>query len=349
MKIQMSSNKKEKPKDINKVDWGTVFTDYVFEMSYKNGKWQESVIKPYGSIMIEPACTTLHYAQSVFEGQKIYKSKNSINLFRPNENLNRLNKSCERMCIPTFSEEKKKEIMIGLKTLVQMDKDWISEEPNSLYVRVFVFGDENFIGIRPSNTYKMMIILSPISAYLGGFKDIKLMIPTDYIRAVKGGSGMAKTSGNYAQTLLPVKDAKMRGYDQCLFLNTNGLITEASAANIFFIINNKVITPKLSGEILDGITRKSLIEIAKDKGYDVREEFMSIDHLLYDYEMGRIDEIFICGTAAAIVPVSELYYKENTLKPNQPIGKITTELYTELLNIQYGRIEDKHNWIVKIN
>lgn len=349
MIIETFTERKEKP-IVEDTDWGTVFSDWMLEINYKDGSWGEVVLKQYGPMTdIEPSNCTFHYSASVFEGAKAYRTENdNINLFRPDENLARINRSHERICIPQFTESDKERILDGLKQMLKFDKDWVPSFPNSLYIRHFTISTENFVGLRPAKTYRSMIIMTPVNQYLGGFKDIKLWVPTEYTRAVSGGIGGDKISGNYCGTLKPVEEAHRMGYDQVLYLTDKNVISEASAANIFFVIDDKLITPKLNGTILPGITRKSIIELAKYHKMDVREEFITIETLKYYYNHYRLNECFLCGTAACIVPVSEIYFDEDTIKPNQDIGEITKFMYKELTDIQYGKKPDPYNWVVKV-
>jgi len=329
-------------------NFGDVFTDHMIEMDYEEGEWGAIVIKPYGPITIEPSNCALHYGQSVFEGQKAYKVGDNINIFRPKDNLARLNKSQERMCIPKFTDEDLDKIFNGLLMLLRLDRNWVPEEPSALYIRHFTFATENFVGLRPSKTYKTMIILTPVPPYLNGFAPTKLWVPDHYTRASIGGVGEAKTSGNYAPTLMPVEEAHDKGYSNCLFLRDGGIITECAAANIFFVIRNKIITPKLDGTILHGITRDSVIKLAKLNSMDVEEKIITINDLMFEAYHGKLQEIFMCGTAACVIPVSELLYGDKIIKPIYDIGIKTKFMYEELTDIQYSRTEDTFGWVYKI-
>lgn len=346
MKIEMIEKRKPIPTNFS---FGTHFADYMLEMDYINGKWQEVVIKPYGSFEIEPSMSSLHYGQTCFEGQKCYRREDGgLNIFRPMDNFARLNKSHERMCMPLLTNDDIDRVYNGLKNLLRFNEKWVPKEPSSLYIRMHTFASENFIGIRSADKYKLFILCSPVPPYLNGFAPTKLMVPDNYIRAAKGGTGEAKSAGNYDGTLVPVREAHKKGYDNCLFLSEGKHISECSAANIFFVIDGTIITPKLDGTILHGITRDSIIKLAYLYGFDVREEYITIDHLFTEYHMYRLEEIFMTGTAAAVIPVEELYYKEETLKPNRKIGKITSFMYRNLTDIQYGRKRDPFNWVVKV-
>lgn len=350
MIIETLEKRKQIP-DMKDIGWGEIFTDHMLEINYENSSWGEVIIKPYGVMEdVEPSNCTFHYGASVFEGAKTFKCEdNSINLFRPFANLARINRSQERLCIPQFTKNDKQRILEGLIQMLKFDKDWIPSEPNSLYLRHFTISSENFVGLRPSKTYKSMIIMTPVGQYLGGFRDIKIWIPEEYTRAVKGGIGSAKASGNYSGTLKPVEIAHKMGYDQCIYLTEGGFISEASAANVFFVINDEIITPKLNDTILAGITRDSIITLAKDHGFVVKEVNITIDDLIVEHNRYKLQEAFLCGTAATIIPISELYYKEDTIRPIEKIGEFTEMMYKKLTDLQYGRVKDERGWITKIN
>jgi len=342
---------KRKPiPDFKNIGWGVFFADFMLEADYKKGKWQEPTIKPYGSFKIEPSMCCLHYGQSCFEGQKAYKRVDGgLNIFRPMDNFARLNKSHERMCMPELSSEYIDELFIGLKTLLQMNKDFVPDEKDgSLYIRMHTFANENFIGLRPSDTYKLFIICSPVPPYLNGFAPTKLMIPEHYTRASIGGTGEAKSAGNYDGTLVSVEEAHKLGYSNCLFLRDGGIITECSAANIFFVIKDKIVTPQLDGSILHGITRDSVIKLAKSHGFEVEEKIITINDLMFEAYHGNLKEILMTGTAACVIPVSELLYRSKVIKPEEEVGYFTEMMYMILTGIQYSRIKDPFDWVTKV-
>jgi len=237
----------------------------------------------------------------------------------------------------------------GLKELLILNKDWVPKEPSALYIRMHTFSSENFIGLRPSNEYKLFIICSPVPPYLNGFAPTKLMVPDFYTRASIGGTGEAKSAGNYDGCLVPVKEAHDKGYDNCLFLRDGGYITECSAANIFFVINNILITPKLDGTILHGITRDSIIKLSELHGFGVKKEFITINDLMFSAYHGNLEEILMTGTAACIIPVSELLYRDKIINPIHEVGTLARFMYEELTDIQYSRKEDLFGWVVKVN
>jgi len=348
--------KKTKTSHINEIDFenlgfGEVFSDHMFSMDYKNGEWTKQRIEPYGKIEFEPAMCTLHYAQAVFEGLKAFNTKDgSINIFRPEKNLERMNRSNERMCMPTID----KDVFFDAMTeLIKLERDWIPKDTgHSLYIRPFIFGTENFIGVHPSSTYRFMIILSPVGAYYKeGFNPVSLLVPDEYVRAVKGGVGEAKTAGNYAASLLPARIAQEKGFTQVLWLDGehHKYIDEVGTMNIFFVIDDEVITPPLEGSILPGVTRDTVLDLTGSWGMKVSERRISIDELIQSSKEGRLQEVFGTGTAAVISPVDEIQYRDTNININHGhIGPLARRLFDEITGIQYGEIPDTHGWIYNI-
>lgn len=350
IKIQKNQHPKQKPKE--KLGFGKFFTDHMFIMDYTKEKgWHDPRILPYGPIPFEPSCTCLHYSQEIFEGAKAYRTNaDEIQLFRPKENFRRLNKSCDRMCIPKIDEDLALEALI---TLIDLDRDWVPKEKGaSLYLRPFIIGTDNSLGAHSSSSYKFIIIMSPSGAYYAnGLSPVKILVETSYVRAVKGGTGDAKTGGNYSASLKAQDLAAEKGYEQVLWLDGvhRKYIEEVGAMNVFFYIGDKVITPKLNGSILPGITRKSVIELIKDKGITLEEKNISIDELLDYYKSGQLKEAFGSGTAAVISPIGELLYNDFPMKINNgKIGTLTQDLYDKLTGIQWGEIKDTKDWIVSV-
>jgi branched-chain amino acid aminotransferase len=337
--------------DFDTLGFGEVFTDHMFSMDYENGKWINPRIEPYGKIEFEPALCTLHYAQAVFEGLKAFHTKDSsINIFRPEKNLERMNRSNVRMCIPEIDLDM---FMEAMTELIKQDRDWIpTSKGYSLYIRPFVFGTDSFLGVHPSSTYRFMIILSPVGAYYKeGFNPVSLLVPDEYVRAVKGGVGEAKTAGNYAASLLPAQIAQEKGFTQVLWLDGehHKYIDEVGTMNIFFVIDDVVITPPLEGSILPGITRETALQLTKSWGMTVQEKRISIDEVIDANKQGRLQEVFGTGTAAVISPVGEIQYKDTNININDgEIGPIANRLFDEITRIQYGEIPDIHGWIYKI-
>ena len=311
IKIVKTTTPKEKPA-ANALGFGKYFTDHMFVMDYSVEKgWHDARIIPYGPFEFEPSCMVFHYGQSIFEGLKAYKGADGgVLLYRPYENMKRMNRSNDRLCIPQIDEDF---AVDAIRQLVLLDKDWIPEgEGTSLYIRPFVFGTDNALGVHPSHTYKFIVILSPVgSYYAGGLSPVKIWVESEYVRAVRGGIGAAKTAGNYAASLKAQEVAEKKGYSQVLWLDgvEQKYVEEVGAMNIFFKIGGEVVTPVLNGSILGGITRDSVIEVLRGSGYKVTERKISIDEVHEAYKNGKLEEVFGTGTAAVISPVGELCYK----------------------------------------
>ncbi|CDZ75351.1 putative branched-chain-amino-acid aminotransferase [Peptoniphilus sp. ING2-D1G] len=351
IKFEKNNNPKGKITDLNKLGFGKHFTDHMFIMDYnKDEGWHDARIVPYGDICLDPSAIVFHYGQTVFEGLKAYKNDGKVYLFRPDENFKRLNMSSERLCIPLLDEE------FALKALIKLidiERDWVPDDPGaSLYIRPFIISTSAFLGVKPSLEYKFIIILSPSGPYYkDGLKPVKIYVEDKYVRAVRGGMGMAKTGGNYAVSLKSQVEAEKSEYSQVLWLDgiERKYIEEVGAMNIFFVVNNKIITPALNGSILPGITRKSIIELLKIKEMDVEEKRISIDELVEAYDKGQLTEVFGTGTAAVISPVGELKYEDKIMKINNgEIGKISQELYDTLIDIQWGRTEGPEGWSLEV-
>jgi branched-chain amino acid aminotransferase len=352
LKIELSTNKREKPADESKLGFGHVFTDHMFVMDWDEGKgWHDAKIVPFGEVSMSPAATCLHYGQEVFEGMKAYRTEDGqIQLFRPEENFKRMNISCDRICIPTFDEDF---LLDALKKLVEIDADWVPYTyGTSLYIRPFIIGTEESLGAHSSTKYKFFIIMSPSGAYYaGGLAPVKIYVETKYVRATPGGTGFAKTGGNYAASLKAQDDAAAEGYSQVLWLDgvERKYVEEVGAMNVFFVLGDEVVTPALDGSILSGITRKSAIEIMRSWGLKVSERHLDIQELVDAYESGNLKEAFGTGTAAVISPIGELKYHDLKMEINHnEIGEISQKLYDELTGIQWGKVEDRFHWIVKV-
>lgn len=353
IRVELTSSPKTKPTDESNLGFGHFFTDHMFIMNYDNGQgWHNARIVPYGPLDLSPASMCLHYAQEVFEGLKAYRTAdNKIQLFRPEENFKRLNVSNERLVIPQVDVDFCVE---ALDKLVDIDKDWVPHSDGaSLYIRPFIIACDPFLGVRPADSYMFIIILSPSGAYYStGLNPVSIYVEQNYVRAVRGGMGFTKTGGNYAASLIGQDEAHKQNYSQVLWLDgvEKKYIEEVGAMNIFFIIDGEVVTPELQGSILSGITRKSAIELAKNWGMKVSEKRISIQEVADAYDAGKLDEVFGTGTAAVISPVGTLKWgdKVMTINNNQ-IGPISQKLYDTMTGIQYGRLEDKFNWIHKLN
>jgi branched-chain amino acid aminotransferase len=351
IKIIKNSTPKAKP-DQNSLGFGNYFTDHMFIMDYTKGiGWHDPRVVPYGPLELDPSAMVFHYAQETFEGLKAYKAiDGSIQLFRVRDNLKRLNISNDRVCIPQIDE---KMMFEAIKTLIEVDRDWIPSAPGtSLYVRPFVIATDPYLGVRPASTYKFMVILSPVGAYYKeGLNPTKIYVEDKYVRAVPGGIGFAKTGGNYAASLKAQVEANEKGYSQVLWLDgkERKYIEEVGTSNAFFKIEGKVYTAPLEGSILSGITRDSAIKLMKDWGYEVIEQRMTIQELKDLYEEGKLEEAFATGTAAVISPIGTLGWNGEDMVINESrIGELSQKLYDAITSIQYGKDEDKFDWITKI-
>lgn len=351
IKIELTDQPKEKPND-DELTFGTVFTDHMFIMDYEEGKgWFDPRIVPYQSITLDPAAMIFHYGQTVFEGLKAYRTPNgTVQLFRPQENFKRLNKSNERMVIPPIDEAF---ALKALKKLLEVEKDWVpSAEGTSLYIRPFIISTDPYLGVRPSHQYKFMIILSPVGAYYKeGINPVKIAVENEYVRAVLGGTGEAKTAGNYAASLKAQEICEAQGFTQVLWLDgvEKKYIEEVGSMNVFFKIDGEVVTPALTGSILRGITRDSVIQLLEHWDIPVVERRISMEELAQAHEEGRLEEAFGTGTAAVISPIGLLNWREQDYVINDgKTGEVSKRLYDTLTGIQYGKVEDPFNWIEKI-
>jgi len=341
----------KRPED-SALGFGTIFTDHMFNMDYNPEKgWHNARIEPLHNFSISPATMTLHYGQSIFEGLKAYKTaKGDIQLFRPQENFKRLNSSARGLCIPEVDEAFALE---ALKELLKVEKEWIPQTPGtSLYIRPTVFATDPFLGVRASHTYRYFLLLSPVGAYYAeGFNPVKILISKEHVRAVRGGVGEYKTAGNYAASLFASEKAKKEGYAQVLWLDgvEQKYIEEVGAMNIFFVINDELVTPMLNGSILPGITRDSVLQLGRKWGMKVSERKISIDELAAAHKDGSLTEAFGSGTAAVISPVGEVKYGDNVMHIGDGTpGKLAVKFNDAITNIQYGMTEDTENWIEKV-
>ncbi len=352
IKITKTTNPKTKP-DQNNLGFGIHFTDHMFIMNYDEGQgWHDARIVPYGPFEIDPACMVLHYAQEIFEGLKAYRTADgSIQLFRPEKNMARMNVSCDRLCIPKIDEEF---AVKAIKTLVDIDSDWVpSLEGTSLYIRPYIFATDIHVGVHPAKHLIFAIILSPVGAYYPqGIAPVKIYVEQKYVRAVVGGTGFTKAGANYAISLKGQEEAAEQGYIQTLWLDgvERKYIEEVGSMNVFFKIDGEIVTPALQGSILSGITRMSIIELLKSKGYPVSERRLSIDELVQAFKEGKLEEAWGTGTAAVISPIGELKYGDIVMPINGgEIGEVSQMLYDTLTGIQWGKIEDTFGWTTKVN
>ena len=348
IKIERTQNPKKKPAEGEKLGFGHIFTDHMFIMNYDEGQgWHDARIEPFHNITLSPAAMVFHYGQTMFEGLKAYKGDNGeVYLFRPDMNAKRANNSTARLCIPKIPEE---DFVQAIKTVVDVDRDWIPDEPGtSLYIRPFIIATEPHLGVAPSSSYLFMVILSPSGAYYeSGLAPVGIWIEDEYVRAVRGGIGYAKTGGNYAASLAAQVKAHDDGYSQVLWLDgvERKYIEEVGAMNIVFKIAGKVVTPMLNGSILPGITRDSVLTLCRDWGYDVEERRISVDELIAAAHNGTLEEVFGTGTAAVVSPVGKLRYKDEVFVIGDgKIGELTQKLYDELTGIQWGKRPDTRGW-----
>ena len=340
---------KTKITDESQLGFGKYFTDRMLLVEWKAGQgWCDARIKPYEPFLLDPACLVFHYAQEIFEGLKAYKwDDGRIALFRPEMNARRFNQSAERMCMSEVPEEL---FLKGIEQLVSLERDWIpTAAGTSLYIRPTLIAVEPVLGVKPSDHYYFYVILSPVGAYYAaGFNPINILVEDHYVRAVPGGTGEAKTGGNYASSLKAGLEAKKKGYDQVLWLDgrEQRYIEEVGAMNMFFAYGTKIVTAPLTGSILSGVTRDSVIELAATLGYSIEERLIEVNELMADIKEGKVTEAFGSGTAAVITPVGKLCYKDDCLQLSAgKVGKITQRLYDTLTGIQTGKLKDEFGWV----
>ena len=352
IKITRTSNPKAKPADESKLGFGKVFSDHMFIMDYSADKgWHDARIVPFDYIPIHPAASVLHYGTEIFEGLKAYRTVNGdISLFRPIENIRRMNNSAERLCLPQIDEADALQIF---DTLVEVDKDWVPHsEGTSLYIRPFMIGNDENLGVHAVHNAKYIVILSPSGAYYAeGINPVKIAIEAEDVRAVRGGTGYAKCGGNYAASLRAGQKAEEKGFTQVLWLDgvERKYIEEVGSMNVMFKINGEIVTPKLTGSVLPGITRKSCVELLREKGFKVSERLLSIDELEDAAKNGTLEEAWGTGTAAVVSPIGWLSYKGDEFEiSNGKIGEVTQMLYDELTGIQWGKLPDTRGWIHKV-
>ena len=353
IRVELTKTLKAKPTDSSKLGFGNYFTDHMFMMNYDEGEgWHDARIVPYGPLSLDPAAMCLHYGQEVFEGMKAYRAPDGrVLLFRPDRNMARLNLSNDRLCIPAIDEEFAVE---AVKKLVSIEKDWIPDGPDtSLYIRPFIISVDPHVGVHPAHHLIFMVILSPVGCYYPeGINPVKIYVEREYVRAVKGGTGFAKTAGNYASSLKAQEVAAEQGYTQVLWLDgvERKYIEEVGTMNVFFKIGGKIVTPALQGSILGGITRMSCIEMLKSWGMDVEERPLALQEVIDAAANGTLEEAFGTGTAAVISPIGELKVDDNVIVINNgQIGATAQKLYDTLTDLQNGRIADDFGWTVCVD
>jgi len=349
IKIEKTTNSKLKDVDWENLPFGKVFSDHILEMDYRDGEWQEPIIKPFQSLSLHPATSAIHYGQSIFEGMKANRAENGdILLFRPDMNAKRFVESSERLCMPTIPESVFLELV---RKIVEVDKDWIpNKEGYSLYIRPFMFATDDFIGIKPSDTYKFMIFTCPVGVYYSNPVNVK--IEEFYTRAAKGGVGRAKTAGNYAASLYPAKKGQEEGFHQLVW--TDGVehkyIEESGTMNIVFVIDGKLITPSEDSDtILRGVTKRSVVEIAQHWGIDVEERKVTVAEIVEAVKNGRLEDAFGAGTAATIAPIAKIGYRGEVYDlPPMEERTISQKIKNYLSDVKCGRVDDTMNWCVKV-
>jgi branched-chain amino acid aminotransferase len=334
--------------DFENIQFGTIFSDHMLKIDYKDGEWQQPHILPYGEIMLSPSLSALHYGQSIFEGMKAFKDQEGRpQLFRPTDNHKRLNKSAARMAMPSIPEDL---FINGLKALIEVDKDWIpTKEGSALYIRPFMFATDDFVGVRPSKTFSFITFCCPVNSYYP--KPINVLVEQKYVRAFEGGVGATKVSGNYGLSMLPTQEAQQKGFDQIIWTDgrEHQFVEESGTTNLFFAIGDKVITPALDGTILEGVTRDSCIQLLKHKGIEIEERKIPISEVIAAAEAGILKDAFGTGTAALIAKIASISYngKRYELPPAED-RYVSNLLYNELEAIRTSRVEDPFGWVVKV-
>lgn len=350
MDISVTKVERSKLQELNleNLPFGRYFSDHMLEADYENGEWKNIEIKPYQPLLLNPSIAAIHYGQSIFEGIKAYKDREGKPfIFRPHDNFRRFNISAERMQMPTVPEEL---FMEGMRKLVELDQNWIpSNEDHSLYIRPFMFSSDEVIGVKPSENYKFMIILSPTGPYYSA--PMRIYVEEQYVRAASGGVGFAKAAGNYGAAMMATAEAKKKGYDQVLWMDAveHKYVQECGTMNVFFVIGNTAITPDLSsGTILEGVTRQSTITLLQEMGLKVEERALGIEEIMEAYKAGLLHEVFGTGTAATISLIKELKYKDFVMQFDTDQWKTAPTVKKWLTDIREGRREDKYNWMWKI-
>lgn len=352
IRIELTKNPKAKPADESKLGFGKIFTDHMFVMDYTEGQgWHDARIIPYQPFVLDPATVVFHYAQEIFEGMKAYRTAdNQIQLFRPDCNANRCNDSCDRLCIPTLPVE---DFIQAVKTLVKVDKDWVPySDGSSLYLRPFIFANDVGLGVHASKHYIFSVIAAPSGAYYAeGINPVRIYVEDEYIRAAPGLTGFTKCGGNYAASIKAGEMAEEQGYAQVLWLDgvEKKYVEEVGSMNIMFKIDGKVYTAACTGTVLPGVTRRSIIELCKDWGYEVIEGKLAIADVMQAAHDGKLEEVWGTGTAAVVSPVKELKWKDDVAYiSGGKIGPLTQKLYDTLTGIQWGKLEDTKGWIVPV-
>ncbi|MCC2547005.1 branched-chain amino acid aminotransferase [Hymenobacter sp. BT175] len=348
IRTQRTTASRRQELDPEHIEFGKIFSDHMFSVDFHDGEWQDPQIVPYGDMAVSPANSALHYGQAIFEGMKAYKNaEGEITLFRPYDNLHRLNVSAERMCMPAIPEEL---FMQGLTQLIRLDADWVLDKPGSaLYIRPFMFATDGFIGVRPSESYRFMIFTCPVGLYYN--KPLRVRFEEKFVRSAEGGAGYAKAAGNYGASMWPTKLAQNEGYHQLFWTDASehAYVEESGTMNVMFVIDGRLITPALSTSILDGITRKSVLTIARDWGMPVEERKISIHEILQAHQNGTLQEAFGVGTAATIAPIATIGFRgQDHDLPTAPANAFSKRVSAALDAIRTGQAPDTHNWMVSV-
>lgn len=349
IQIEKTTHSKLPSTDFDNLVFGKTFSDHMFVMDFRGGKWETPRILPYQNLNMSPASSVIHYGQSIFEGMKAFKNvEGRFGLFRPDKNIERMNRSAVRMCMPeipvsTFNE--------ALAELVSIDHEWIpTGELSSLYIRPFLFAIDEYIGVKASQDYRFMIITSPVNAYYA--KPVRVKVERKYTRAAAGGTGYAKAAGNYAGSLYPAKLANEQGFDQLLWTDAkeHKYIEESGTMNVMFMIDGTLVTPELSDTILDGVTRRSVIQVAKDWGVPVQERRIAVSEIAEAHEKGLLEEAFGCGTAATIAHIEAIADGDNVMElPPIANRKVSQKLMTYFTDLKKFRLADPHGWMVELS
>ncbi|MES2108639.1 MAG: branched-chain amino acid aminotransferase [Bacteroidota bacterium] len=345
IKITRTTKSRLAETDFNNLQFGTTFSDHMFTADYADGEWRNLEIVPYGDIILSPACTTLHYGQAFFEGLKAYNHPdNSVSIFRMNKNAERFNHSADRLCMPDLPEEL---FMKSISALVDIDRDWVPAKANhSLYIRPFMFATEAYLGVTPSKTYKYMVLTCPVGPYFS--KPLRVKIETNYTRAAEGGYGYAKAAGNYGGAMLPTRKAVEEGFDQLIWTDSkeHKYIEELGAANAMFVLDGKLVTPAIDkNTILKGVTRDTILTLARDMGYTVEERPIAITELVEGAQNGKLTDAFGAGTAFTIAPIASFSYNDEEYFLNDPATReFSTRALKALNDIRYGIAADTHGW-----
>lgn len=335
--------------DENNIQFGKLYSDHMLVAYYENGEWQQPQIMPYGNLSLSPATSSFHYGQAIFEGIKAYKDPqgNPI-VFRPKDNWTRFNRSANRMGMPSVPEEI---FMDGLRELLSLDRDWVpSSDRSSLYIRPFMMAVDEFIGIKPTTKFMFMIITSPAGPYYA--KPVSIYVDDQYVRAFPGGVGYTKAAGNYGASMYPMTEVRKKGFDQILWMDgiEHKYVQEIGTMNVFFVIGDNIITPEISDTILEGVTRDSVITILRESGYTVEERPLSIDEVAAAHKAGTLREAFGTGTAASIAPIAKLTYLGEEMElPPHDTWTVSPKVLQVINDIRYGRTEDIHNWIFRLD